>query len=222
MPAANSGARRRRRSDDSPGRAIAKPVSQYTVVGTSFPRIDIPDKVDRHLHLRAERARPGDAPRPARPSARRRRQHGRERHADQSIDPTSIAHIPGAQVVQIANFLGVVAPKEYDAIQAAAQLKVTWQTANGFPRARATSGRGCGRPATRTRRTRPATRRCNGNVHGGARRRGEDGVRDLPLPLQRFVPIGPHCAVADVNDERRHRLRPGAGADRASRRTSPA
>src|SRR5205823_4868430 len=43
------------------------------------------------------------------------------------------AHIPGAQVVQIGNFVAVVAPKEYDAIQAAAQLKVTWQTQQGFP-----------------------------------------------------------------------------------------
>ena len=41
-----------------------------------------------------------------------------------SVDESSIAHIPGAQVVQGNNFLGVVAPKEYDAIQAAAQLKV--------------------------------------------------------------------------------------------------
>ena len=49
------------------------------------------------------------------------------------VDPTSIKNIPGAQVVQIGNFLGVVAPKEYDAIQAAAQLKVTWQTSQGFP-----------------------------------------------------------------------------------------
>ena len=45
-----------------------------------------------------------------------------------SVDAASIAHIPGAQVVQVNNFLGVVAPKEYDAIQAAAQLKVVWNT----------------------------------------------------------------------------------------------
>ena len=45
-----------------------------------------------------------------------------------SVDATSIAHIPGAKVVQVNNFLGVVAPKEFDAIQAAAQLKVVWNT----------------------------------------------------------------------------------------------
>ena len=59
----------------------------------------------------------------------------------------------------IDNFLAVVAPKEYDAIQAAAQLKVVWKSDPKFGSgARATSGRGCARRATRTRSTRPATR----------------------------------------------------------------
>ena len=44
-----------------------------------------------------------------------------------SVDESSIAHIPGAQVVRQGDFLAVVAPNEYDAIQAAAQLKVTWK-----------------------------------------------------------------------------------------------
>ena len=43
-----------------------------------------------------------------------------------SVDESSIKHIPGARVVRKGDFLGVVAPKEYDAIQAAAQLKVKW------------------------------------------------------------------------------------------------
>ena len=43
-----------------------------------------------------------------------------------SVDESSITHIPGVQVVRKGDFLGVVAPQEYDAIQAAAQLKVKW------------------------------------------------------------------------------------------------
>ena len=43
-----------------------------------------------------------------------------------SVDESSIKHIPGAQVVRTGDFLGVVAPTEYEAIQAAAQLKVKW------------------------------------------------------------------------------------------------
>ncbi len=41
------------------------------------------------------------------------------------VDESSIKHIPGARVVRKGDFLGVVAPTEYDAIQAAAQLKVS-------------------------------------------------------------------------------------------------
>ena len=140
-----------------------------------------------------------------------------------SIDPTSIAHIPGAQVVQIANFVGVVAPKEYDAIQAAAQLKVTWQTANGFP---AASGNFWSwlRQAGDTNTHEPAP------LHDAATATSQAALAGAAKTVSAtyryhynsFMPIGPHCAVADVNDERRHRLRPGTGTDGASRRTWPA
>ena len=43
-----------------------------------------------------------------------------------SVDESSIKHIPDVQIVRKGDFLGVVAPHEYDAIQAAAQLKVKW------------------------------------------------------------------------------------------------
>jgi len=42
-----------------------------------------------------------------------------------SVDEASIKHIPGAQVVWQKAFLGVVAPKEWDAVKAARALKVT-------------------------------------------------------------------------------------------------
>src|SRR5581483_12364567 len=44
-----------------------------------------------------------------------------------AVDERSVQHIPGVRVVRAGDFLGVVAPQEYDAIQAAAQLKVTWK-----------------------------------------------------------------------------------------------
>jgi nicotinate dehydrogenase subunit B len=43
-----------------------------------------------------------------------------------SVDESSISHIRDARVVRKGDFLGVVAPHEYDAIQAAAELKVKW------------------------------------------------------------------------------------------------
>src|SRR5262249_60735936 len=50
-----------------------------------------------------------------------------------SVDERSIRPIPGAQVVRFNNFLGVVAPTEYQAIQAAAQLKVKFDTPPVLP-----------------------------------------------------------------------------------------
>jgi nicotinate dehydrogenase subunit B len=43
-----------------------------------------------------------------------------------SVEEASIRHIAGAQVVHVGNFVGVVAPEEWGAIQAAQQLKVRW------------------------------------------------------------------------------------------------
>ena len=89
---------------------------------------------DRHRadDLHPERPRPRDAPRPCRAAAR----PGRARSRAQpllGIDKSSVAHIPGVQVVQKGNFVGVVAPLEWDAIQAAAQLKVSWDNTPMLP-----------------------------------------------------------------------------------------
>ena len=42
------------------------------------------------------------------------------------IDKDSIKHIPGVQIVHEKGFLGIVAPREWDAVKAARDLKVTW------------------------------------------------------------------------------------------------
>jgi len=43
-----------------------------------------------------------------------------------AVDQSSIKDIPGAQVVWEKGFIGVVAPREWDAIKASRALKVTW------------------------------------------------------------------------------------------------
>ena len=97
-----------------------------------------------------------------------------------SVDATSIAHIPGAKVVQVNNFLGVVAPKEYDAIQAAAQLKVVWNTNPILP--------GTGNLWTHYRQLDSAgsiarDRPTKGQRRHGARLVGPHGVGHLQAPL---------------------------------------
>jgi len=125
MPIAGSGSTSTTATQLIPGAGISKPVKNYSLVGTAASRIDIPAKVmgtytyiqnvriAGMLHARSVRPRGAGA-------------DASVNNQPVSVDATSIAHIPGAQVVQIGNFLAVVAPKEYDAIQAAAQLKVTW------------------------------------------------------------------------------------------------
>ena len=80
------------------------------------------------------------------------------------VDETSIKDIPGAKVVWDNGFLGVVADKEWDAIQAAQKLKVEWSQATaavpGTGLALRSHPQGAGAQARRwNRRTAMSTRR---------------------------------------------------------------
>jgi CO/xanthine dehydrogenase Mo-binding subunit len=108
------------------GAPTTKPVSQYKLVGTRVPRVDIPDKVTGNFtyvhNIRVPGMIHGRVVRP-----RGAGSYGEGSAAKiVSVDERSIRHIPGARIVRYGDFLGVVAEHEYDAIQAAAQLKVTW------------------------------------------------------------------------------------------------
>jgi len=107
---------------------VKRPES-YRLVGTRVPRIDIPAKVlgsFTYVHnIRVPGMLHGRLVRP----------RGQGAHGDGtnpqiiSIDESSISHLPGVQIARRGNFLGVVAVREYDAIQAATQLKVKWADA---------------------------------------------------------------------------------------------
>src|SRR6202012_2267687 len=105
----------------APGAPGTKPVGAYALVGKSPspPRIDIPAKVlGTYTYVHNIRL-------PGMLHGRIVRPRGQGAYGDGtnpkvlSVDPSSISHIPNAKVVQKDNFLGVVAPHEYDAIQAA-------------------------------------------------------------------------------------------------------
>ena len=106
-----------------------KPVQQYRVVGQSAPRVDIAAKVAGELVFVHDKRLPGML-------------HGRvvrppyagADHGDfigntlESVDESSIAHIPGVRaVVVIRDFVGVVAEREEQAEAAALALKVVWR-----------------------------------------------------------------------------------------------
>ncbi len=112
----------------TPGAAGTKPVSAYTLVGINPgpPRIDIPDKVTGLYtyvqNIRVPNMLHGRIVRPRGQGA-----YGAGTNPQVlSVDEGTISHIPGARVLRKGNFVGVVAPEEYNAIEAAAVLKVTW------------------------------------------------------------------------------------------------
>jgi nicotinate dehydrogenase subunit B len=185
-----------------PGAAPAKPVSQYKLVGTRVPRLDIPAKVSgKFTYVHNVRV-------PGMLHGRIVWQRGQGMYgtADQviSVDESSIKHIPGAQVVRRSNFVGVVAPHEYDAIQAAAQLKVTWADRPPLP------GNGNLFAHMRNQKTQPGS--LSGDAHGIAdldivNTGGIDAAlasaahavsATYKWPFHGHMPIGPESVVADV------------------------
>jgi CO/xanthine dehydrogenase Mo-binding subunit len=172
------------------GQSPAKPISSYSLVGTSPARVDIPSKVtgtytyvhNVHipgmLHGRVVRPRGQGAWGAGAPIV--------------SVDPTSIAHIPNVQIVQKGDFLGVVAPLEWNAIQAAVQLKVTWKDDPILP------GNGNLFGAMRAETTSDAVQASNGNANAGLASAATVISHSYSYPYNGHLPIGPMCCVADV------------------------
>ena len=97
------------------------------------------------------------------------------------------------QIVRRDNFLGVVAPYEYDAIQAAAQLKVQWADPPTLP------GDGNLYGAMRTTALTKDTIVLNiGDVGQGFASAAKIVSSTYEFPYQMHGPIGPQCCVADV------------------------
>ena len=108
--------------------APLKPPESYRIVGTSTPRQDLPRKVIGGPSFIQDLKVPGmvhaRVVRPPNPGAKL-----------VAMDESSLKDIPGlVQVVQRGNFIGVVAEREEQAIQAARQLKVEWQDTDVYPR----------------------------------------------------------------------------------------
>jgi len=96
------------------GTAPRKQASQYKLVGTRVPRIDLPDKAagkyEYMQHVRTANMLHGRVVRP-----RGQRAYGSGAKVA-GIDESSIAKIPGAGVVRRGDFVGVVAEREWDAV----------------------------------------------------------------------------------------------------------
>jgi CO/xanthine dehydrogenase Mo-binding subunit len=107
--------------------AAPKDPRTYTVLGTSVPRIDLPAKVTGQFlyvhHVRLPGMLHGKVVRPPTVGGR-----------VGSVDQSSVASLPGnVQVVVKQDFVGVVADKQWYALRAAQQLKVTWTAGDQLP-----------------------------------------------------------------------------------------
>ena len=112
------------------GTAPQKPINRYRLVGTSVPRVDIPDKASgKYVHMQHVRLPDMLHGRVVRPRGQRAYGDGAK---PVHVDESSIKDIP-ARVVRKGDFVGVVAEREWDAVKAAQQLKVTWRESPVLP-----------------------------------------------------------------------------------------
>jgi nicotinate dehydrogenase subunit B len=108
-------------------RAVPKDATQYTILGTSVPRDDIPLKVTGEFqyvqHVRVPGMLHGRVVRPPAVGAK-----------VVSVDESSVKALPGNVKVVVKNdFVGVVADRQWQALQAASALQVTWSTGVTLP-----------------------------------------------------------------------------------------
>jgi len=169
-------------------KAPLKSPAHYTVVGKSLPRPDLPAKMSgRHVYVHDFSLPRMLHGRPVRPTA--------VGATLLEVDAASVRHIPGARVVRIKDFVGVVAPDEWSAICAARALKLRWSAGSGLVG--------------------------HENLHEWARRgpfvkeevivsKGDTrGLVGNPQrlsatyswPVQSHASLGPSCAVADVKTD---------------------
>ena len=179
----------------TPGQGIAKPVaSTRSSASPSRGSTSRTRSSGKYTYIQNV-DHPGDAACAERPPARRRRATRRRTTSRSAIDENSIKHIPGAEVVRIGNFLAVVAPKEYDAIQAAAQLKVTWKSDPKLPG----SGNFWGwlRQAGDTNTANPPRYTTGGTTADGVNQGLAGAAKTVSATYMyqynSFMPIGPHA-----------------------------
>ncbi|MBO9196832.1 molybdopterin-dependent oxidoreductase [Rhizobium sp. 16-449-1b] len=176
--------------------AVLKPAADYRLVGSSRPRVDIPEKATgrwTYVHdVRVPGMLHGRVVRPP---------YAGFDHGDHvgnsliSIDEASVAHIQGlVGVVAIGDFVGVVATREEIAIEAARSLKVVWRAPPVWPDLNAPE------QALRANPSTPRKLADRGNVDMALAGSAQPMNRTYVWPYQMHGSIGPSCAVADYSD----------------------
>ena len=175
------------------GDAPQKPAAQYTIVGARHPRLDLPDKVAAtYIYVQQVRL-------PGMVHGRVVRPRGQGAYADgariTSIDEASIKDIPGVRLVRRRDFLAVVSANEWNAVRAAAQLKVTWALPASL------AGTDGLFDQMRSSRTTDSVIAEKGDVTSALAGAAHVVTATYRGPYQGHMPFGPNCAVADVRPD---------------------
>jgi nicotinate dehydrogenase subunit B len=166
-----------------------KSPTDYHLVGTSVPRVDIPQKFTGQQSFIQDLQVPGMVHarlvRPPSSSAKLI-----------SMDESSIKDLPGmVKVVQRGNFIGIVAEREEQAILAAQLLKVEWsETASMPPMADLYT-------YLRSQPTEDNVLIDDGNVDEVITGSPRQFHAEYHQPYHAHASIGPSCAVADVTKD---------------------
>ncbi|MCW2573639.1 MAG: molybdopterin binding aldehyde oxidase and xanthine dehydrogenase [Frankiales bacterium] len=117
-----------------------------------------------------------------------------------AVDEASIAKIPGAKVVWDKGFIGVVAPREWDAIKASKALKVTWSDVKPpFPSTEKIYDH---------IRSAPVIKRDvdkeKGKIDEAFSKAAKVIEATYEWPFQSHASMAPACAVADVKTDSAH------------------
>ena len=175
------------------GKAQPKPVGEYRLVAQRVPRADLAAKLTaRHTyiqHLRLPGQLHGRIVRPRGQSA-----YGAGARVV-SVDESSLAGIPGARLLRRNDFLGVVAPLEWDAVRAARALVVQWDESPALP----------GSTALHEHMRRAATTDQvvlqRGDARGAAASAALTVTQRGLGPYQAHAPFAPNCALADIGPD---------------------
>jgi nicotinate dehydrogenase subunit B len=171
------------------GTAPQKPINRYTLVGTSVPRVDVPDKASgKYVHMQHVRL-------PGMLHGRVVRPRGQRAYGDGAkpvhIDESAIKDIP-ARIVRKGDFVGVVAEREWDAVKAAQQLKVTWRESTLLP------GNAGLFDHMRAAKTTDTVIADWGDAAKAFTQAAHVASATYRCPYQSHAPFGPNCALAEV------------------------
>ena len=173
----------------APGKAQPKKPSEHKIVGQPIKREDVAPKVFCQEDFCTDVKLPGMV-------------HGRMIRPQVAgavpvkVDERAIKDIPGAKVVWDKGFLGIVADKEWDAIQAAEKLVVEWSVQEPpFPE-QASLYDHIRKASVRKR----VVEQQNGDVDKAFTSATKLIEAEYEWPFQSHASMGPACAVVEIKD----------------------